>query len=261
MVATPALLGAARERPRQRQQLDANATLVGREPLTEDVQVIRVRPDDGPLAFVPGQYLSLGLPHAGGWLQRPYSPSGSPDDVQLEFLLRRVVGGELTPRLWVTPLGARLRIGPAKGLFRLLPNDRRVHLFVATGTGIAPMVAMAAELRRHPAPPPAIVLHGVRHEPELAYRDRLQWWAAEAPGFSYHAAVSRGAPGPALSAFHCGRALDVLPTVWADFCLQPDDVIAYLCGNPAVVAGAAQWLTERGVAPDAIRREEYWATR
>jgi len=52
----------------------------------------------------------------------------------------------------------------------------------------------------------------------------------------------------------------VLPAVWADFCLQADGVIAYLCGNPAVVAGAAQWLTERGVAADAIRREEYWAT-
>jgi len=214
MAVGPAVFGPPASRGRPRAEQAANATLVRREPLTEEVQIIRVLPDDRPHGFQPGQYVSLGLPHAGGWLQRPYSPSGHPADAELEFLLRRVAGGQLTPRLWATPLGARLRIGPARGLFRLIPGDRRMHLFVATGTGIAPMVAMAAELRRHPAPPPAIVLHGVRHEPELAYRDRLQWWAAEGADFSYRAAVSRAQPGRAPTAFHSGRALDVLPAVW-----------------------------------------------
>jgi ferredoxin-NADP reductase len=260
MAATPALLGAPAARVRPRPQLAANATLVGREHLTHEVQIIRVLPDDGPLHFGPGQYVSLGLEGDGGWLQRPYSPSGNPDDAELEFLLRRVSGGQLTPRLWMTPVGSRLRVGPAKGLFRLIPDDRRVHLFVATGTGIAPMVAMAAALLRQPAPPPTIILHGVRHEPELAYRDRLQWWAAEVPRFSYVSAVSRAEPHAGPTAFHCGRALDVLPRIWTEFSLQAGAVIAYLCGNPAVVEGAAQWLAGRGVATDAIRREEYWAT-
>jgi CDP-4-dehydro-6-deoxyglucose reductase len=260
MAGTPVLLGAPAERPRPRPPLTANATLVGREHLTEDVQIILVMPDDGPLPFQPGQYMSLGLPYDGGWLQRPYSPSGSPRGVPLEFLVRQVSGGQLTPRLWATNVGSRLRIGPAKGIFRLTPDDRRAHLFVATGTGIAPIVAMAAALTRHPAPPPTIVLHGVRHEQELAYRDRLQRWAAEAPRFSYVPAVSRAGPGSSPAAFHCGRALDLLPEVWAGFRLQPDGVIAYLCGNPAVVDGAAEWLVARGVAVDAIRREEYWAT-
>jgi ferredoxin-NADP reductase len=260
MAATPALLGAPVERPRPRPQLAANGTLVEREHLTQDVQIMRVMPDDGPLPYEPGQYMSLGLLLEGRWLQRPYSPSGNPGDVGLEFLLRRVSGGQLTPRLWAASVGSRLRIGPAKGRFRLTPGDRRVHLFLATGTGIAPMVAMAAALLRRRDPPPTIVLHGVRHEPELAYRHRLRRWTAEAPRFAYVPAVSRAVPNSTPATFRCGRALDLLPAVWADFGLQPDGVIAYLCGNPAVVDGAAHWLAARGVGADAIRREEYWAT-
>jgi ferredoxin-NADP reductase len=85
MTAAPAPLGALPERPRLRAQLPANATLVGRELVTDDIHVLRIRPDDGPVSFQPGQYLSLGLLHDGGWLQRPYSPAGWPDDASWSF--------------------------------------------------------------------------------------------------------------------------------------------------------------------------------
>ncbi len=40
-----------------------NATLVYRRDLHEDLCILRVQPDGGSVpAFVPGQYVSLGLP-------------------------------------------------------------------------------------------------------------------------------------------------------------------------------------------------------
>jgi ferredoxin-NADP reductase len=256
MTATQALLEALPARPRSRPQLPSNATLVGREPLTDDIHVLRVRPDDGPLSFHPGQYVSLGLWHDGAWLQRPYSPAGQPDDRELELLVRHVSGGRLTPLLWSTPTGTRVRLGSAKGLFRLMPDDRRLHVFVATGTGIAPMVAMASALLQLAVPPPLVVVHGVRHAAELAFRERLEQWRQQSPELVYIPAASRSdgsEPG-----VHRARALDLLPEVWAQQVRDPGMVVAYLCGNPAVVEAAGEWLAARGVPHDSIRCEEYW---
>lgn len=243
-------------RIRVRTPQPANATLVACQSLTDDIRVLRLRRDGGPTPFVPGQYVSLGLWQDGAWLQRPYSPATT-SETDVELLVRRVDGGQLTPLLWTTPAGTRLRLGPAKGLFRLAPDDRRTHLFLATGTGIAPLVAMAASLVALPDPPPIVMLHGVRHAADLAYRDRIEAWA-DAPQLTYLPAVSRPEPGRPEPGVLPGRALDVLPGIWASLRPDPASVVAYLCGNPAVVNGAAEWLASRGLPEQMIRREEYW---
>jgi ferredoxin-NADP reductase len=92
--AIPARSGAAPARP------VPNATLVAREDLTLAVARFVVRPDEGPLPFRPGQYLSLGLDVGERLLHRPYSTASPVGSRDLEFLVRLVVGGELTPRLW-----------------------------------------------------------------------------------------------------------------------------------------------------------------
>jgi ferredoxin-NADP reductase len=241
----------------ERPQPIANATVVHREPITDDIQLVRLLHDDGPVPFAPGQYVSLGLARDGGWIQRPYSPANSPGAPELELVVRRVIGGRLSPALCATSAGTRVRIGPAKGLFRLIPDDHRVHLLLGTGTGIAPLVSMTTELLARPEQARVVLVHGVRVVAELAFRDRLQALAADARQLTYVPTVSR--PGDALaSGTRGGRALDLLPEVWEELALDPGRVVAYLCGNPAVVDGAADWLTSRGLAPSAIRSEEYW---
>ena len=245
-------------RIRDRSAPAANATLIGCESLTDEVRVLRVRRDDGPLAFAPGQYVSLGLWHDGGWLQRPYSPASAMADGEVELLVRRVDRGQLTPLLWATPAGTRLRLGPAKGLFRLSPDDRRTHLLLATGTGIAPLLAMTEALMARPLPPRIVMVHGVRHAADLAYRDRFEAWAADAPWLTYHPTVSRPRVDGSDHGLGRGRAVAVLPDILTGLGLRPASVVAYLCGNPAVVESAASWLASRGLDRSAIRSEEYW---
>jgi ferredoxin-NADP reductase len=245
--------------PRRSAASEPNATLTRREHLTESIAVLQVRPDDGPLAFDAGQYVSLGLPLAGGLLQRPYSPANpSGGGADLELLVRRVPDGQLTPLLWELPIGARLRIGRAKGLFRLIADDRRHHLFVATGTGLAPMISMITTLLASPSPPPITLLHGVRYLNELAYRQRIAAWVSRGQ-VRFAAAVSRP---PAVSAGDDavlpGRLPDLVPTLWRFLDADPSGTVAYLCGNPAVVQRVGDFLEVSGLAPDAIRREEYW---
>lgn len=120
-----------------------NATLVERNAVSPTVLRLRVRPDDGVPAFLPGQYLAMGVDVDGRPLQRPYSTASGIDETDaLEFLVRLVADGALTPRLWSLRAGDRVRLGRPKGLFTADGTDQRRPVFIATGTGIAPLRSM-----------------------------------------------------------------------------------------------------------------------
>jgi len=255
-----------------RASLEPNATLVARIDLTPTVARVVIRPDDGVGPFEPGQYFALGLAVDGRPLLRPYSTSSAPDvRTDLEFLIRLVRDGAFTPRLWRLGPGARLRIGRAKGLFTLRPDDPRTHLFVATGTGLAPFVSMVGALLRGEAARPgvpevpttlaprAVVVHGVSRLDELAYRDRLERLATEADGVRYEPIVSRP-DDPANAAWQgrTGRVAAQLDDVCASHDLDPTSCVAYLCGNPEMIASVEAILIARGLASDAIVSEQYW---
>lgn len=120
-----------------------NATLVERNAVSPTVLRLRVRPDDGVPAFLPGQYLAMGVDVDGRPLQRPYSTASGIDETDaLEFLVRLVADGALTPRLWSLRAGDRVRLGRPKGLFTADGTDQGRPVFIATGTGIAPLRSM-----------------------------------------------------------------------------------------------------------------------
>ncbi len=251
---------------------EPNATLLARIDLTGMVARFTVRPDAGALPFEPGQYFALGMLSDGRLVQRPYSTASSAGSGRdLEFLIRLVDGGAFTPLLWALPVGARLHIGPAKGLFKLRPGDPRAHLFIATGTGIAPMHSMlgalaadAAACSAHRAPrapraPRAVVVHGVAHVGELAYRDRFEQLAGSATRIRYSPVISRPAhPDNAGWTGLTGRIDARLGELCDLHGLVPADSVAYLCGNPGVIAAAGSILVGRGFAADAIVSEQYW---
>ncbi len=244
---------------RSRPATVANATVIERDDLTPSVARFTIRPDVPTAHVEPGQYLTLGLPVDGRILQRPYStasPAGPHDE--LEFLIRLVPNGALTPWLWKLGVGDRLHLGPPKGLFRRLPGDDRTHLFIATGTGLAPFVAMTATLLGGSSPPRVVMIHGVAHAPELAYRERFEHWHAGG-SVTYLPAVSRPeAPANAGWRGLTGRIDAILPSVCAIHDLDPDRTVAYLCGNPAMIDAASTALAAYGLADDAIRSEQYW---
>ena len=249
-------------RPRPLRATEPNAVLVGRTDLTPSVAIFRVRPDGPVPAFEPGQYLTLGVTVEGRLVCRPYSTSSAASAAgDLEFLIRLVPGGTFTPLLWALPHGSRLRLGPPKGLFRLERGDTREHVFVATGTGLAPFVSMVrTALGSEPATMPrAIVVHGVSREPELAYRELLSRWDREHPGVVYRPVLSRP---PEVHAGgwsgHEGRLDAAIGPICDELALDPADTVAYVCGNPGMIASVEALLRGRGFPATAIRTEGYW---
>lgn len=241
---------------------EPNATLVAREDVTPSIARLRVRPDAGVAPFEPGQYLALGIDVDGRSVQRPYS-TASPrgEAVALEFLVRLVPAGVLTPRLWRLGAGSRVRVGRPKGLFVSRAGDPRRPLFIATGTGLAPLMSMLETRLRETSDAPRarpVVVHGVARVDELAWRDRLEALAARGR-IRYVPAVSRpadagntGWPGAV------GRLDALIASVLEAEGVDPAEAVAFVCGNPGMVDGVAAALRSLGVPAEAVRTEAYW---
>jgi ferredoxin-NADP reductase len=245
---------------RRAPDLADNAVLVARDLLSPTVARLVVRPDDGVAPFVAGQYLALGVRVDDRIVQRPYSTASDPAHADAhEFLVRHVPDGALTPRLWALPVGSRVRLGPPKGAFTLATGDQRAHLFVATGTGIAPFLAMLRTLARRPHPPRTILVHGAARTEDLVCGDDIAALAAGGLPMTYVPTVSRP-DDPANRGWQgrTGRAEAILASVLESAELVPGAMSAYLCGNPGMVAAAEIALLAHGLAPADIHAEKYW---
>jgi ferredoxin-NADP reductase len=242
---------------------EPNATVVEREDVSASIARFRVRPDDGVPPFRPGQYFALGLVVGGRLIQRPYSTASAPDETDaLEFLIRLVPTGELTPRLWPLGTGARVRLGRPKGLFTADPDDARRPLFIATGTGIAPLLSMIESRLGGGAPRRTggqpILVHGVSRAHDLAYRRRFESLDADG-ALTYLPAVSRPSdPANAGWTGAIGHVHGLLPGVAATHALDPAGTVAYVCGNPDMTGAATTVLESLGMSREAVRSEAYW---
>jgi ferredoxin--NADP+ reductase len=240
-----------------------NATLVQRVDQHESLAYFWVRFDEEPTPFEPGQYMTIGVFVDGKIVQRPYSVASSPrvaGDTGYEFYLRLVQGGTFTPILWDLPVGHRMRMIGPKGKFILEPDDQRKHLFISSGTGNAPFIAMMRDLLAAGTPREAVFLNGVSHVRDLGYRDIVEGWAAsgEYP-VTFIPTVSRpNDPANADWTGRTGRVESIVGGVVEDLGLDPGDTIAYLCGNPDMIQSAEVTLLELGFPEPAVKKELYW---
>jgi len=158
-----------------------NASLVARSDATESLASFFVKFDGDPTPFESGQYMTIGVFADGKLIQRPYSVASDPavaGSDGYEMYVRLVQGGAFTPLLWRLPVGHGMRMIGPKGKFMLQPDDERTHIFISSGTGNAPFVAMMRQLLIDGRPRRVIFLNGVSHADELGYRAELEDWQA-----------------------------------------------------------------------------------
>ena len=109
----------------------------------------------------------------------------------MELFIRRVPDGALSSRLWALPIGARVRVGQPKGLFVLDEADRRPRIFIGTGTGLAPLLAMLEAIAERGDDATSVLVHGVSYRDELAYGYRIASWMATGLPLIYRPTLSR----------------------------------------------------------------------
>jgi ferredoxin-NADP reductase len=240
-----------------------NAHLVRREDETDSLAYFWVRFDGDPTPFEPGQYMTIGVMADGKIIQRPYSVASAPARAGAdgyEFYVRRVQGGMFTPILFDLPVGHAMRMIGPKGKFTLLPGDDRTHIFISSGTGNAPFVAMMRQLLIDGTPRRAVMLNGVSYAHELGYRELIEGWEAsgEYP-VTFVPTVSRATdPLNASWTGRMGRVESILAPVLDELGMSPANSIAYICGNPDMIVSAEETLLARGYPEEQVHKELYW---
>jgi NAD(P)H-flavin reductase/hemoglobin-like flavoprotein len=130
---------------------------------THEIAVITVEPTQ-PYAFKAGQYATLQTPH---WpkVWRPYSIANAPRrDNRLTFHVKVVPGGWVSTALaHHTRPGDTILLGPPRGSLVLNRASTSHLIFIAGGTGLAPLKALIEESMWRPDRPNIDLFHGVRH--------------------------------------------------------------------------------------------------
>ena len=226
----------------------ANATLAARDEITAALAVFVISLDDPLADFNPGQSVSVGVRARDELVQRPYSiVSLDRTRTRVELFIRRL------------PAGARVRVGPPRGLFTVDRLDDRPRLMVGTGTGLAPLLAMLDDAAARRDATPNVLIHGVSFWAELAYGERIAEWAANGVPIDYRPTVSRpherrnepwtGLTGRAEA--QLAQALEETPVV--------REATAYLCGNPEMIDACRATLLAAGLASAQVRVEQFHA--
>lgn len=240
-----------------------NATLVKRIDETRDLGYFWVRFDGEPVPFEPGQYMTIGVIADGKLLQRPYSVASAPavaGSEGYEMYVRLVPVIRFTTALWRLPEGHRMRMIGPKGRFMLEPDDRRTHLYVSTGTGIAPFISMIRQTMHDGQPRRTILLNGVSYADELGYRSLLEGWERDGT-YPLHYVPTVSRPKDRRNDGWLGRTGRVeqnVSSVVKAFNLRPEQTVVYICGNPDMILNVERELMDRGFPEFHVKKELYW---
>jgi CDP-4-dehydro-6-deoxyglucose reductase len=223
------------------------------EKRADDVMRVLIKlPANERLQFLAGQYVDFLLKDGKS---RSYSLANPPhDDALLELHIRHVPGGLFSGQVFST-LKERdiLRLKGPLGSFFIREDSDKPMIFVAGGTGFAPVKAMlehafAAHLDRE-----LVLYWGVRALKDLYMAELPQRWLAEHPNFSFIPVLSNPEPGDHWQ----GRTGFVHQAVLADFA-DLSGYQVYACGAPAMVDSARDAFTQtRGLPEDAFFADSF----
>lgn len=208
--------------------------------------VLRTPPNNG-MQFLPGQYLSVIGPNS---LRRSYSVANAPRaDNKIELHIKQVEGGAFS-QYWFeqAKVNDLLRFeGPLGTFFVRSPLPKKL-IFMATGTGLAPVKAMLEHLKQNSEAnrPEIHVYWGNRYEADI-YTDLHD---LAGPNVQAHLLLSR--PDTAWT----GRAGYVQQAALEDH-PKLDNCAVYACGSISMIESAKAALLENGLPSNKFHSDAF----
>ena len=197
--------------------------------LSNDVIQVTLRlPPNQPLRFLAGQYIDL----IANGIRRSYSIANAPrDDNKLVLEVRQVVKGQMSDYLFhAAKVNDLLRVEGPLGTF-CLRETTKTPLFIATGTGIAPIKAMIESL---PSNQLVTVYWGGRVAEDI-------YWKAIPENVTLIPVLSRADDD------WQGRRGYVQNALLADY-TDLSDFVVYACGSEAMIRDAKALFISSGLS-------------
>ena len=225
------------------------------ERAANDVTILKLQlPSTEKFKFKAGQYIEFLLKDNK---RRAYSMASAPhEDGPLELHIRHLPGGLFTDVVFgVDPTKALkekdiLRFEGPLGSFFLREDSDKPIIFIASGTGFAPIKAIVNHIRHEGIERPITLYWGGRRPSDL-YQDALcKEWESAIKNFKYVPVIS-----DALAEDNWqGRTGFVHAAAVADFPDMSGHQV-YACGAPIVISSAMNDFTKKCQLPE----EEFYA--
>jgi NAD(P)H-flavin reductase/ferredoxin len=236
----------SRHDPLARKTIQARVFRLSRP--ADDVAVLQLRfPASIRAKFKAGQYLRIRTPDGD---ERSFSMANAPqesDGVQLH--IRHVPGGAFSEKvLAALQLDDKLEVEVPFGDFHLREADQARYVFVATGTGFAPLKSMLDDMIRRRLNHEVRFYWGGRREADLYLAETCEKWAKRHPWFTFIPVLSEP------DATWKGRRGLVHAAVLEDLTDLSDRQV-YACGNPMMIEAARTEFKTRG----GLRSDSFFA--
>jgi 3-phenylpropionate/trans-cinnamate dioxygenase ferredoxin reductase subunit len=213
------------------------ARLAGLRELAPDIVELAIAPEK-EIAYLPGQYFRFAF---NGFPPRAYSATASMDGRiggrVIRLNVKRVRGGRVSPCFGtrIRP-GHRLQVQGPFGQAFLRPGGQGRLILAGSGTGFAPVWAIAVMALRENRDRPIVMIAGGRRSSALYMTPALAL-LARLPNVTVIPTIEEGpSPHPAV---RLGRIETKLPP------LEASDVV-YACGSPRMVDQVAGCVENAG---------------
>jgi NAD(P)H-flavin reductase/fatty-acid desaturase len=224
--------------------------VVAQTRVTHDITRLEVQLD-APLLYKAGQFANLSVESLPG-VARSYS-FGTPaaDDSRVSFFVRKVPGGEFSSKLNDEDVvGQTVQVEGPLGEFWLRPDDAPL-LFVAGGSGLAPILAILEEAAQAGVTRSVTLLFGARAQRDLYALAQIeairQKWRGS---FRFVPVLSEAADDAAWTGER-GLVTEKIAAL-----LEPG-AHAYLCGPPPMIDAALPILEDHGVAHEHVHFDRF----
>lgn len=207
------------------------------------------------MKFLAGQFVNI---QAGDKLFRPYSIASAPSQSrELEFAIKLVEGGKASGFFTQLAPGTVILLKGPFGKFVLSdeldrPDQRNRFMFVASGTGLAPILSHIKTLFEAQNPLPKTLYFGFYDSSRYLYQDMLEGWEKNHPEFKVVPVVSDQPAGVAWE----GRR-GFLNTILEQEIQEVTGLDAYVCGNPKMVQAVKPVLLAKGLSAQHIHEERF----
>jgi NAD(P)H-flavin reductase len=218
--------------------------VVSKKELYPGVVHVQIKKPAG-LTFRPGQYASFLVPNG----RRPFSFVSLPTDNFIDFLIGYTPTGLTRPLVEPLQVGQSFRLLAPYGRFIVNTQDENPLIFIAGGTGIAPIYSQLQYLLPTTSKPVTLFFANY-DEARLYFDEEFKQLANQYKNFTYIPCLSK--PTPDWHG-HIGLVTQLVPQLVSNMAAHT----FYVCGSPGLVTDMLTVIKNNQVPDTQIHFERF----